>query len=69
MREPPFTGRRPVFVGDDLTDLDGFRMVESQGGIPISVGGRVHARYHLEDVAAVRTWLMSIAALEDSHRA
>jgi trehalose 6-phosphate phosphatase len=69
MREPPFTGRRPVFVGDDLTDLDGFRMVESQGGISIAVGVRVHAQFHLANVAAVRAWLKSIAALEDSHRA
>jgi trehalose 6-phosphate phosphatase len=28
LEEPPFRGHTPVFVGDDLTDLDGFRIVE-----------------------------------------
>ena len=57
MAEPPFSGRKPVFVGDDLTDQDGFRMVEDQGGISIAVGDRVHGQYRLENAAAVREWL------------
>ncbi|HEY2634423.1 MAG TPA: trehalose-phosphatase [Steroidobacteraceae bacterium] len=69
MREPPFSGRKPVFVGDDLTDLDGFKAVEDQGGISIAVGDRVPAQYRLENVAAVRSWLKGIAALHDSHHA
>jgi trehalose 6-phosphate phosphatase len=68
MKEPPFSGRKPVFVGDDLTDLDGFRLVEDQGGISIAVGGRVRGQFRLENAAAVRTWLQGIAALHDSHR-
>jgi trehalose 6-phosphate phosphatase len=68
MQEPPFSGRKPVFVGDDLTDQDGLRMVEDQGGISIAVGARVHGQFHLENVAAVRHWLKGIAALYDSHR-
>jgi trehalose 6-phosphate phosphatase len=68
MTEPPFSGRRPVFVGDDLTDQDGFRMVEDQGGISIAVGTRVCAQFALADAAAVRAWLQGIAALHDSHR-
>jgi trehalose 6-phosphate phosphatase len=67
MKEPPFSGRTPVFVGDDLTDQDGFRMVEEQGGVSIAVGGRVHGQYRLENAAAVRTWLEGIARLHDSH--
>jgi trehalose 6-phosphate phosphatase len=69
MTEPPFSGRQPVFVGDDLTDQDGFRWVEDHGGISIAVGGRVHAQYRFENAAAVREWLDGIAALHDSHRA
>ncbi len=68
MAEPPFSGRTPVFVGDDLTDQDGFRIVEDLGGISIAVGDRVHAQFHLENPSAVRHWLHSIAALYDSHR-
>jgi trehalose 6-phosphate phosphatase len=68
MAEPPFSGRTPVFVGDDLTDQDGFRMVEDHGGISIAVGDRVRAQFHLENPATVRSWLQAVAALYDSHR-
>jgi trehalose 6-phosphate phosphatase len=69
MHESPFSGRRPVFAGDDLTDQDGFAIVEAHGGISIGVGDRVRGQYYLESVAAVRSWLEGIAALHDSHRA
>ena len=69
MKESPFNGRRPVFVGDDLTDQDGFAMVEAHGGISVGVGDSVQAQFYLPDVAAVRMWLRQIAALHDSHRA
>jgi trehalose 6-phosphate phosphatase len=68
MKEPPFSGRKPVFVGDDLTDQEGFRLVEDQGGISIAVGERVHGQFRLENASAVRSWLQGIAALHDSHR-
>ncbi|HLZ98989.1 MAG TPA: trehalose-phosphatase [Steroidobacteraceae bacterium] len=67
MQEPPFSGRRPVYVGDDLTDLDGFRAVDDQGGVSIAVGDRVEGQYRLDDPAAVREWLKGIARLIDSH--
>lgn len=69
LQEPPFSGRKPVYVGDDLTDIDGFRVVDEHGGISIAVGERVEAQFHLADPAAVRAWLLRIAALVDSHRA
>jgi trehalose 6-phosphate phosphatase len=69
MKESPFNGRRPVFIGDDRTDQDGFGMVEAHGGISIGVGDRVQGQYYLPDVAAVRNWLQLIAALHDSHHA
>jgi trehalose 6-phosphate phosphatase len=69
MQEPPFSGRRPVFIGDDLTDQDGFPAVESMGGISIGVGDRVQGQYHLDTVAQVRDWLKQIADLRDPRAA
>jgi trehalose 6-phosphate phosphatase len=69
LKESPFRGRRPVFIGDDLTDQDGFGMVESHGGLSIAVGDEVQGQYYLPDVPAVRAWLKQIAALHDTHRA
>ena len=59
MVEPPFAGRRPVFVGDDVTDEDGFRAVRRMGGVAVVVGGRpgTAAQFALADVAAVQEWL------------
>jgi len=57
--EPPFAGRVPVFVGDDLTDEHGFEVVDARGGLAILVGDRVGsiARHRLPDIAAVHAWL------------
>jgi trehalose 6-phosphate phosphatase len=52
MRHAPFQGRVPVFVGDDVTDHDGFRAVEEKGGIALDVALAFDGR-----PAAVRAWL------------
>lgn len=58
LAEPPFKGRRPVFIGDDLNDEHGFAEVNKLDGISIKVGkGASCARFRLPDVAAVHHWL------------
>jgi trehalose 6-phosphate phosphatase len=62
MQEAPFKGRKPVFVGDDLTDEAGFSVVNELNGISVKVGGgETQARWHLPDVAAVHLWISNIA--------
>ena len=59
MSEAPFAGRRPVFVGDDVTDEDGFDVVNKLGGYAVRVGSATAsaASYQFADVAAVIDWL------------
>lgn len=58
LAEPPFRGRRPVFIGDDANDEHGFAEINRADGLSIKVGpGRTCARFRLADVAAVRDWL------------
>jgi len=52
MAEKPFASRVPVFVGDDVTDEDGFRAAEALGGLGVDV--RV---VFAGEPADVRAWL------------
>jgi trehalose 6-phosphate phosphatase len=64
MREAPFAGRIPVFIGDDLTDCDGFTAIRRHGGVAIAVGDRITAQWRLSDPLAVREWLRSFIAAQ-----
>ncbi|WP_207620616.1 trehalose-phosphatase, partial [Oharaeibacter diazotrophicus] len=58
MGAAPFAGRRPVFVGDDVTDEDGMRAALAAGGRAVKVGpGVTVAGARLPDPAAVLAWL------------
>lgn len=59
MQHDPFVGSLPMFVGDDVTDEDGFTAVRAHGGFAIAVGEREtqQADYHLASPEAVRDWL------------
>ena len=66
LSELPFLGRRPVFVGDDTTDEDGFVETRRRGGIAVRVGPPVAtaANYRLPSVEAVLAWLARAACVE-----
>lgn len=66
MTQAPFSGRRPVFVGDDVTDEDGFVSANQLGGLSVLVGPlrETQALYHLPDIEACRVWLARAAGTE-----
>ena len=59
MQRPPFAGRLPIFIGDDVTDEDGMREARKSGG----AGYRVDAVFR--DPDGVRSWLRRSAELGD----
>jgi trehalose 6-phosphate phosphatase len=63
MEMPPFAGRIPVFVGDDVTDEAGFSVVNRLGGLSVRIGqaARTEAQAVLDDVPALHGWLARAA--------
>ncbi|MDO9607760.1 MAG: trehalose-phosphatase [Brevundimonas sp.] len=63
MQDAPFKGAVPVMLGDDLTDEHGFEAAAALGGYGVLVGPEreTAARYRLDDVDAVLTWLEAVA--------
>ena len=62
MQHPPFAGRTPVFLGDDTTDEDVFRVLPDYEGYGFSVGRRIDgAAYVFETPSEVRRWLAELA--------
>lgn len=59
MAEEPFRGARPIFLGDDVTDEDGFAAADALGGVGVLIGPprKTRARYRLNDVEAALSWL------------
>lgn len=68
LAQPPFRGRVPVFVGDDLTDEAGFAAAHRLGGWSVLVGARAGsaARHALPDIGAVLDWLGAGLPQEES---
>jgi trehalose 6-phosphate phosphatase len=62
MMEPPFRGRTPVYLGDDLTDESAFEWVNRAGGLSIAVdvAHPTVASIRFQSVGEVRTWLQSL---------
>lgn len=70
MQEVPFIGRKPVFLGDDLTDESGFAVINRLGGMSVKIGtGATQASWRLAGVPDVWGWLELITnALQKQKR-
>ncbi|MGC8523687.1 MAG: trehalose-phosphatase [Acidibrevibacterium sp.] len=55
LARPPFAGRTPVFIGDDVTDADGMDAAREAGGQGVFVAEA------FGDPAGVRAWLAGLA--------
>src|ERR1700676_467178 len=58
MTHEPFKGRRPIFIGDDVTDETVFGIMPDLGGLAFSVGRRATGvADHFDEPRDVREWL------------
>jgi trehalose 6-phosphate phosphatase len=58
MTHEPFKGRRPIFIGDDVTDESVFAIMPELGGLSFSVGRRATGvAGHFDQPRDVREWL------------
>src|SRR5258708_7394712 len=54
----PFKGRRPIFIGDDVTDESVFAIIPDFGGLAFSVGRRaIGVADYFDEPREVREWL------------
>ena len=63
LQAPPFRGRAPLVLGDDLTDEPAFAMAETLGGVGVIVGPRrpTAARHTLSSPKHTGRWLAALA--------
>jgi trehalose 6-phosphate phosphatase len=68
MTHEPFRGRRPIFIGDDVTDETVFAIMPELDGQAFSVGRRAHGvAGHFDEPRDVREWLAHL--LDDERTA
>ena len=69
MKYPPFAGRHPIFIGDDITDEPVFGVIAEFGGMGFSVGRVVPGADGFFDTPAdVRSWLARIVSDREDAR-
>ncbi len=63
MATPTYGGRQPVFIGDDITDEDGFEAVNAMGGVSVRIGAdrESHATCRLSSPTVLRHILLEAA--------
>lgn len=62
LQQEIYAGRTPVFIGDDITDEDGFSAVNAADGLSIRIGGGdTCARHRLASPTALRHVLLEAA--------
>jgi trehalose 6-phosphate phosphatase len=65
MSHEPFKGRRPIFIGDDVTDESVFAIMPGFGGLAFSVGRRATGvADYFDDPGEVRDWLARLVGDE-----
>ena len=65
MAHEPFRGRRPIFIGDDVTDESVFAIMPDFGGLAFSVGRRAQGvAGHFDEPRDVRAWLAHLLDVE-----
>jgi trehalose 6-phosphate phosphatase len=65
MSHQPFKGRRPIFIGDDVTDESVFAIMPDFGGLSFSVGRRAKGvADYFDDPGEVREWLARLVGDE-----
>jgi trehalose 6-phosphate phosphatase len=67
MAHEPFRGRRPIFIGDDVTDESVFALMPDLGGLAFSVGRRAKGvADHFDEPRDVREWLARLLDNENA---
>jgi trehalose 6-phosphate phosphatase len=68
MTHEPFKGRRPVFLGDDVTDETVFAIMPDFDGLSFSVGREAKGvAGQFSEPAEVRRWLAHLLTMSDRH--
>jgi trehalose 6-phosphate phosphatase len=69
MQHEPFAGRRPIFIGDDVTDESAFAVMPEFNGMGFSVGRRASGTsYCFPAPSDVRGWLERLSGGDGTRR-